>query len=753
MCFTPQELEVFAKETSALLGILDQNSIVIKINECWEPICELPASEIVGKSVISLIHTSDRERFGKLFEKYILRQKLKQFRFRIVLHTKKVVALMGTLSYHKGLIYVRAKEITAIDLEHQTLTMMSAISNIGAWNYQLHKKRFYCTAQYYKICDDIQHPYLNFDHMLAKYEATYQDVIRTAFDQLLEKHIPYNIVAQIITKKGKKKWVRTRAEPILQNGTIIGINGTLADITQVHDYQEQLKVNRETEKLALKGIRSGVFDHDLIEDKVFYTQEFRKMLGFSLSEAHIPEHTFRQMIHPEDREEAFIRHTQGLQSPGYHYYNHYRLRNIKGEYRHYEVYAWRKKDAIGHTIRMVGNLIDVEEKFQHQQEMLRYQRRLQAVINNGYLYTILLDPKGYILFADDNSRSIMKKDYGIDPKEVHCRFADVIPHNFTKGFQLNFSKAKEGEVITLEVSRPTNEGGRQWLEMVYKPVLDQENQKVTGILINMIDINSRKNAELMAEEAKGKIIELTELKNNILSNLSHEIRTPLNGIIGINELLSRDIPREERQKLLDMQRESSERLTQTLDAILNLSQIASLQSNLVLEVLPVSCQVRSVFEHYKHQAIRKNLSFLFHDSADNVYIHIDKDLLRLALNNIINNAIKYTFEGGIDVYCETENDRAVIRIVDTGIGIKRKNLSRIFDLFVQESQGLSRKFEGTGIGLSLSKKYIELLEGSLKVESTEGVGSEFIIKLPIYHEHIVRRRQSDQRVSYAKDIE
>ena len=753
MCFTPQELKVFSTGTLALLGILDQNGVIIKTNEHWEPTFELPAHDIVGKSITSLLYKSDQERFQKLFEKYIIRQKIGQFRFRVVLHNQKVIALMGTLSYHKGLIYVRAKEITSIDLEHQTLSIMSKIANIGAWNYQIHEKRFYCTAQYYKICDDIQHPYLHFECMLDKYATPYQKVVHTAFDRLLEKRIPYNIVAQISTKKGKKKWVRTRAEPIVQNNTVIGINGTLADITQVHDYQEQLKENRETEKLALKGIRSGVFDHDLIEDKVFYTQEFRKMLGFSLSEAHIPEYMFRQMIHPEDQEEAYIRHINGLEKPGYHYYNHYRLKNAKGEYRHYEVYAWRKKDAIGHTIRMVGNLIDVEEKFQHQQEMLRYQRRLQAVINNGYLYTILLDPKGYILFADDKSRSIMKKDYGVDPEEVRCRFADVIPHNFTKGFQINFGKAKKGEIITLEVSRPTNEGGRQWLEMVYKPVYSQENKEVTGILINMIDINSRKNAELMAEEARSKIIELTELKNNILSNLSHEIRTPLNGIIGINELLSRDIKVEDRQNLLNMQRESSERLTQTLDAILNLSQIESLQSNLKLEVVLLSEQVRSVFEHYKHQAIRKNLSFLFHDYADNVYIHIDKDLLRLALNNIINNAIKYTFDGGIDVYCETNDESAIIRIADTGIGIKRKNLSRIFDLFVQESQGLSRKFEGTGIGLSLSKKYVELLKGSLKVESTEGTGSEFIIKLPIYHEHTIRRGQSDQRVGYAKNIE
>ena len=452
------------------------------------------------------------------------------------------------------------------------------------------------------------------------------------------------------------------------------------------------------------------------------------MLGLPMDGIPIPEEQFRALIHPDDVEEAHKRHLLNLNSDQQLYFNEYRLKNREGLYNYFEVSAWQKKDRkTGKTIRMIGNLINVEDKIQKQRSIKQYQRRLKAVINNGYLYTILLDVTGEILFVDESTKKAISKEFNIDVDKVRTNFRDVFPKNFDEEFDLNFKKALKGEKFTEEINRILSNGSTAWYDMSYTPITNQDNI-ISSILINFLNTTDRKKSEIQYREAKRKTEELSLLKSSILMNFSHEIRTPLNGIIGVNELLEKPVEGRERQELLRMQKESSNRLINTLERMISLSQMESLNSTLNITRFNVNKAVQVCFIKQQHYAVTKKLTYTIELAPQPVFILADEDLFKVAIDNLINNAIKYTHQGTIHISVYITENVVTVKIEDTGIGIRKKNLPKIFEMFVQESQGLSREFEGTGIGLTMSKKYIELMDGKIKVKSQVNKGSSFTVQ-------------------------
>ncbi|MEW7277426.1 PAS domain-containing sensor histidine kinase [Aquimarina sp. 2201CG1-2-11] len=358
-------------------------------------------------------------------------------------------------------------------------------------------------------------------------------------------------------------------------------------------------------------------------------------------------------------------------------------------------------------------------------------KRLQAMVNNGFAYMLLLNTDGEILMTDKKSLSIIKRDFNVDPTLQTCRFIDVMPINFKNSFAHEFNEALKGNHVKKEIERITNKGNIQWLEAQYTPIFDQETI-IDSVLVSFHDITEQKLAEIAIKESHIKEQELNNLKSNILSNFSHEIRTPLNGIMTLSKLIVDEQNQEEKIMLLRYLEESKNRLLDTINNLSNLSEVEAMKKNINLLKHDVNFTVETSFREYKHMAEAKNLSYNLVLDTTSPYIKIDNGLFKTALNNIIHNSIKYTNTGGIivKVYSKKSKNNVYISVTDTGIGINRENLNRIFEPFIQESIGFSRKYEGTGIGLSLSKRYIEILDGEITVESKVGIGTEFCIIIP-----------------------
>jgi signal transduction histidine kinase len=226
---------------------------------------------------------------------------------------------------------------------------------------------------------------------------------------------------------------------------------------------------------------------------------------------------------------------------------------------------------------------------------------------------------------------------------------------------------------------------------------------------------------------------MNRLKTNFLSNMSHEIRTPINGILGLSQVIELETEKEDIKGYVKLQQQSGQRLLNTITSILDLSRLESKRNQLTLKAIDINKLTQECFSTLEELAKQKGLEFTFAPSHEPLTCLSDETMLYQVVSNVVGNAIKFTEKGRIEVSTvKRHGAEAVIVVKDTGIGISEDFLPRVFNPFEQESSGRSRSHEGSGLGLSISKKYIELLGGEIDVQSTKDHGSTFEIVLPCY---------------------
>jgi len=222
------------------------------------------------------------------------------------------------------------------------------------------------------------------------------------------------------------------------------------------------------------------------------------------------------------------------------------------------------------------------------------------------------------------------------------------------------------------------------------------------------------------------------LKNVMMSNLNHELRTPLNGIIGFSNLISQMEISEEIHEYINLVLDSAYRLNSTLNSILTLNEIEAGHREIYLEDISIKEYLNNLYDSYIKNVKKKGLNFEI-DYHDDMKFYTDINILNQIFFNLLDNAIKFTEKGSITLKGDfVLNDGMWIRIsvIDTGYGISKEYLDKIYEPFRQESEGVSRNFEGMGIGLTICYKLIILLEGKIEVKSEVSRGSTFMIYLP-----------------------
>ncbi|WP_103864877.1 PAS domain-containing protein [Aquimarina sp. I32.4] len=732
MSFTLEQFEVLSEKTLLFLFILKKDGKIVASNNRCQVLFPFDIGKIKGKNITNFIIDQDVTLFHNLVTNLSNKSSFINSSLSFPTENNGVLSLKFDFTLHDDLIYAAAIDTTEEYKEHKALLTISKLTKIGAWYFNPKSNEMYWSKGCYAIKE------LDYNIPITREKASHfflkdsREKVQSYLDNLLKDKKPYEYTEKIITEKGNEKWIKVIGLPVIYKNEVIYVNGTIADVTDRYNYIEKLKHSEETKHLALKGIQSGLFDHYINKDEVFYSTDFKKMLGLPMDQDFVSRKEFIQMIHPDDVESALERYDNSLTEKGNHYYNYYRIKHLNGGYRNYEVYGFKRKNAKGKTTRIIGNLIDVHQKKLNEKTIEENKNRLQAIVNNGFAYTVLLNTQGEILMTDEKSVKIIKKGFNVDPTQQVCKLIDVVPLNFKNSFAHEFNETLKGNIVKKEIERITYKGDTQWLEAKYTPIFDQEEEKVNSILVSFHDITEQKLAEIAIKESHIKEQELNSLKSNILSNFSHEIRTPLNGIMTVSKLLLDEKNPQEKEKLLKYLEESKNRLLDTINNLSNFSEIEAIKKNINLQKLDINYTIETSFREYKHMAQAKELSYQLELDQVSPTVCIDKGLFRAALNNIIHNAVKYTNKGGIIIKVNSKNSKnnVYISVTDTGIGIDKMNLKKIFDPFMQESIGLSRKYEGTGIGLSLSKRYIEILDGKIEVKSKIGKGTQFNIIIP-----------------------
>ncbi len=243
------------------------------------------------------------------------------------------------------------------------------------------------------------------------------------------------------------------------------------------------------------------------------------------------------------------------------------------------------------------------------------------------------------------------------------------------------------------------------------------------------EVNERKQAELEMKRERDRAEEMSRVKSVFLANMSHEIRTPLTGILGFTQILAMEVA-PHLQEFVAAIDHSGRRLLDTLTAVLELSRLQAGHVELNPSPFDLIEELEMILDLFQRRAFKKGLELAWDCPDDRVDVVLDRGALNCILQNLLNNAIKFTEEGSVHVRLRIVNDVVVLQVRDTGIGISEAFLPHLFDQFMREQEGINAAYEGSGLGLTLVKHFIDLLDGTIEVESRQPGGTTFTITLP-----------------------
>ncbi|SDB90729.1 response regulator [Williamwhitmania taraxaci] len=356
------------------------------------------------------------------------------------------------------------------------------------------------------------------------------------------------------------------------------------------------------------------------------------------------------------------------------------------------------------------------------------------------------------------------KMYGFDsnlpvpPYSEHMKFFTPESWNILSD---SVAKAREtGVPYELELNLVRKDGSNGWMWVRGETVLDNEN-KVVKLWGVAQDISERRQAEEELRNAKERAEESDRLKSAFLANMSHEIRTPMNGILGFADLLKRpNLTGEKQQKYIRIIEKSGTRMLNIINDIINVSKIESGLMEVNIQETNVNEQIEFVYTFFNPGAVAKGLRLSISNSLpiDESIFKTDSEKLYAILTNLVNNAIKYTPTGSIEFGYRLRTVRGAVVtlgvpnapseleffVKDTGIGIPKARQQAIFERFIQADITDKNAFQGAGLGLSISKAYVEMLEGTIWVESEEGKGSSFYFTLPYHIDAIVKNSSKNE---------
>jgi len=377
-----------------------------------------------------------------------------------------------------------------------------------------------------------------------------------------------------------------------------------------------------------------------------------------------------------------------------------------------------------------------EELYKAKKLVEKSEEKLRLMLKNSSDTYVLVNEKGEQFFVSD--AAVRATGFSLD--ELLGPIQNVIyPEDIDIVLKAwNEVLTKKDEVIRVQYRHKHKTKEYIWYEAVGQNFLD--NPLINAVVVNVRDITAMKEFEQELIKAKEKAEESDRLKSAFLANMSHEIRTPMNGILGFTSLLKQAKGSiEEQREYINIIEKSGFRLLNIINDIIDISKIESGQMKLKIEPTNIDEQLKYLYDFFKPEAERKGLAFLLKKGVcpEASTINTDGEKIYAILTNLIKNAIKFTDTGVVEVeyFCKDNTFEFLVR--DTGIGIPKDRQKAIFERFVQADISDKRAYQGAGLGLSITKAFVEMLGGKIWVESEEHVGSVFHFTIPAVQQEVV----------------
>ncbi len=550
------------------------------------------------------------------------------------------------------------------------------------------------------------------------------------------------LVLERVTKMMKGEFVPVVEEKFIQlNGNVIDVEVAampllynnkksvqliIRDITQRKLNEEALRISEKKYRNIFENVQDIFYQADTngiitdISPSIHRYSDFRpdELIGKSIIEFYYD---------PEER----IKLMQILKEKGEVVDYEVRLKTKHGKIIYTSVNTHLIKNEKGKVIGIEGSLRDVTERKMTYEQITK----LSKAIEENPSTVVITNADGIIEYV--NPKFTELTGYTLDEvkgKKTSILKSGFMPNDFYKGMWNDISS---GKVWHGDFLNKKKNGELFWESASISPIKDSKGN-ITNYVAVKVDITEKKKQEEERENnrrelliAKEKAETANKLKSEFLAQMSHEIRSPLNIILNFTNLIKDELDEAKNESLaqyftsLDS---AGKRIIRTVDMILNMSELQTGTYEPQKRPIDIHHKIlEPLYREYNNEALSKGLILNLKNNAGDSLIVADEYSLSQIFANLIDNAIKYTNEGTIDIKIERIYNNIIVEVTDTGIGIAKEYIPYIFDAFSQEDRGYTRRFDGNGLGLALVKKYSEINNAEISVESEKGKGTKIKI--------------------------
>ncbi|MCP2730191.1 PAS domain S-box protein [Limnofasciculus baicalensis] len=656
----------------------------------------------------------------------------------------------GIITLRTRIEHQEAEEALRLSEERWQLALRG--NNDGIWDWNVRSNEVFFSARWKEMLGFEDDEILN--HLDEWAKRVHPDdlgwVMEAIKDHFVGKTPFYITEHRLHCKDGFYKWILARGQALWDDaGNVMRMVGSHTDITEKREAEEALRDSEAKFRAFLESASEAIIVTNPKGEIVVFNAKAEELFGYNRTE--VLGQTVEVLI-PERYRHHHTNHRAGYQT-------HPSKRQMS---KTKNLFA-RRKDGSEFPIEaglssiqtkdsqfVMTFLLDITERRQTEEEIKRLNESLErraVESETRYQQIVELAEEG-IWVIDAQSRTTyvnhaMTRILGYTESEI---LGHPISEFMDEGKEIQFnSDVDPGNLSWVEkkeLKLKTKNGTPIWTYMSTSPVLDENGHLLWSCSL-VYDITKRKQAEEQLRQsserislANAELARATRLKDEFLTSMSHELRTPLNAILGLAEALQEEVygelTQKQRKSMITIEN-SGKHLLALINDILDLSKIESGKMELqIASVYPESlCESSLTF--VKQQAHNKKIHLSSKIEKNIGNIAVDERRIRQVLINLLSNAVKFTPEGGkVDLEVKSNSDEEILQfsVTDTGIGIAAENIARLFKPFVQLDSSLSRRYAGTGLGLALVRRIVELHGGSVSLFSEIGKGSRFTITLP-----------------------
>ncbi|WP_461629634.1 PAS domain-containing sensor histidine kinase [Labilibaculum euxinus] len=713
-------------------------------NDCFrygnKKFCEIfgySYEDIVEKiSPASLAFGSDKNIVKENIRKLISKEsKSMEYEFRGVKKDGSIVWIkaLGNLISYKGkpaisgtLIDFTDRKLVeeALYIGEERFRVTLEATEIGNWDWDVKNDIWYASPIYYTMLgyEPVAEP-SDRRVWLARIHPEDREYVRAKIKDILAyKEDRYIYEARILHADGSYRWYQVIGHIIEKDnqGRIKRMVGIRKDITDFKQAEEELKISKNRLRALIDTLPDLIWVKNRHGVYLQCNQRFEQLYG--AAEKEIVGKTDYDFVGKELADffrqkdnEAAVSNKPSI--------NEEELTFADGHKEIIETIKTPIYESDGTFMGVLGIGRDITQRKKSEQELIKNEALISTAVENLPIVFYLIDKDGIF----NLSIGAGLKGIGLLPNQVVGQSVFDLYKDFPKTLEA-INKALSGESALFE----SNVNGVHYLSIV-NPMSMSDNR--AGIVGVGLDITDRKEAEFELLKAKEKAEESDRLKSAFLANMSHEIRTPMNGILGFAGLLKEpELSGEQQKEYIRIIEESGERMLNIINDIINISKIESGIIDIHLSETNINNQLQFVYDSLKLDAYHKKLklSFVCELPEYKSITITDSEKFYGILSNLVKNALKYTDKGTVEFGYAVKGEKMEFYVKDTGIGIPKEKVEVIFERFIQADIADKMARQGAGLGLAISKAYVEMLGGKIWVDSEESKGSTFFFTLPYY---------------------